>query len=289
MSLTSAKWRLIDVERLDDPYYNMAIEEAIPVAVGEGKVPNTLRFWRNDKTVVIGRFQCVRLEVDLSKCLEKGISVVRRFTGGGAVYHDSLNLNFALSVKKPSDIFGDDLFENFRLFGEGIARGLRKLGLPAEFVPINDVQIGGKKVSGMAGSVTDKYVFLHACLLVGSDLKVLGKVLKAPRKKLEAKRVRSVRARVTTLEAELGKGISMERVKKAISEGISEVLGVEFEVGELTPYEEELARKLYAEKYLTPEWNLFCPPCDWCGKWKEDEAFTRYMRYLEEYVQGIRP
>jgi len=92
-------WRLLDVEYRDDPFMNMSVEEAIPREVGEGKAPNTVRFWHNSNTIVLGCFQSATLEVNFDACKETGTTVVRRFTGGGAVYHDAGNLNYAVSLK----------------------------------------------------------------------------------------------------------------------------------------------------------------------------------------------
>src|SRR3989449_11168104 len=77
---------------------NLAVEEAIPRMVGEGKSPSTVRFWHNSNTIVIGCFQSAKLEVNMDACKETGTEIVRRFTVGGAVYHDSGNLNYAMSL-----------------------------------------------------------------------------------------------------------------------------------------------------------------------------------------------
>src|SRR2546428_13913585 len=101
-------WRLIDVEYPDDPFMNMSVEEAIPRAVGEGKAPSTVRFWHNSNTIVLGCFQSSNLEVNFDACKETGTEVVRRFTGGGAVYHDAGNLNYAISLKKGHPLVPDN-------------------------------------------------------------------------------------------------------------------------------------------------------------------------------------
>mgnify|MGYP000341889899 CR=1 FL=1 len=111
---------------------------------------------------------------------------------------------------------------------------------------------------------------------MGSNLKILGAVLKPPKEKLEVKRVRSAAARVTTLCEVLGREVDMREVKQALTRGFAEEFGVELVKGELTAYEQELTDRLYREKYRGRRWNLLCKPCDWCRKWLKDEEFLAY-------------
>jgi lipoate-protein ligase A len=250
-------WRLVDVEYRDDPFMNMAVEEAIPRAVGEGNAPNTVRFWHNSNTIVLGCFQSAELEVNFDACKETGTEVVRRFTGGGAVYHDSGNLNYAISLKKGHPLIPDsDLQLVFRKLSEGAVQGLRSLGVKAEFQPINDISVDGKKVSGAAGSVRWGTIFHHGCILVASDLAILGKVLNVPKAKLADKHVTSVQKRVTTIKDELQRPITTRDVKNAIARGIETSYKVGLEEGGLTEHETSLAKELYDTKYTRPEWNL---------------------------------
>src|SRR5713101_9224252 len=250
-------WRLVDVEFRDDPFMNLAIEEAIPRLVGLGKVPNTVRFWHNSNTIVLGCFQSASLEVNFEACKELGTDVVRRFTGGGAVYHDGGNLNYAISLKRGHPLIQtDDLQFAFQRLSEGTVQGLRALGVNAEFQPINDIQVNGLKVSGAAGSIRWDTIFHHGCILVGSDLKILGKVLNVPRVKLEDRHVASVQKRVTTVRDELGRDVSTTEVRDAIVDGIESCYGVGVEPGVLTKEELGLAEELYQTKYSRLEWNL---------------------------------
>lgn len=264
---------MLEVEWPEDPYYNLAIEEAVARAVGEGIAPTTLRFWRNDNAIVIGAFQCVSLEVRLEECVKYGVKVVRRFTGGGAVYHDIRNLNYAISFKRPSPIPSDDVLGGYHVVGEAVIAGLEKLGVKAEFVPVNDIQISGRKISGMAGTLTRNLLFIHGCLLVGSNIEILSRVLNVPKEKLEAKGAESVRARVTTLRDELNCEISIDEVKRALLKGFEEVFNAEFTPGELTSWEENEAEHLYRSKYLTINWNL--GPCVGCPDRDRDAAIIR--------------
>lgn len=250
-------WRLVDVEYRDDPFMNMAVEEAIPQAVGEGKAPNTVRFWHNSNTIVLGCFQSAELEVNFEACKETGTEVVRRFTGGGAVYHDGGNLNYAISLKKGHPLVpGTDLQSIFQRLSEGAVQGLRSLGVNAEFQPINDIQVEGKKVSGAAGSVRWGTIFHHGCILVTSDLAILGKVLNVPKVKLTDKHVASIQKRVTTVRDELQKDVTTGDVRNAIVREIENSYNVELREGEMTKHELSTARELFDTKYSRPEWNL---------------------------------
>jgi lipoate-protein ligase A len=248
---------LIDLEYRDNPFMNMAVEEAIPRLVGEGKSPSTVRFWHNSNTIVIGCFQSAKLEVNMEACKETGTEIVRRFTGGGAVYHDSGNLNYAVSLRKDHPLVpGQNLQSVFEKLSEGSVQGLRKLGVRAEFQPVNDIQVDGKKVSGAAGSIRWNTIFHHGCILVNSDLRILGKVLNVPKAKLEERHVMSVQKRVTTVRDELGREISTREVRDAIVGGIESCYGVGVEPGDLTKEELGLAEELYQTKYSRLEWNL---------------------------------
>lgn len=250
-------WRLLDVEYRDDPFMNMAVEEAIPHAVGEAKAPSTVRFWHNSNTIVLGCFQSAELEVNSEACRKTGTEVVRRFTGGGAVYHDSGNLNYAISLKKGNIwVPENDLQLVFKRLSEGAVQGLRNLGVKAEFQPINDISVQGKKVSGAAGSVRWGTVFHHGCILVASDLAILAKVLNVPGAKLADKHVASVQKRVTTVRDELHRDVTTIDVKNAIIEGIEATYRVRLEEGNLTGREMSLAKELYDSKYSRAEWNL---------------------------------
>ncbi len=250
-------WRLLDVEYPDDPFLNLAIEEAIPRAVGENNAPNTVRFWHNSNTIVLGCFQSAELEVDFDACKQTGTQIVRRFTGGGAVYHDSGNLNYAISLKKGHPLVpSSDLQTVFRKLSGGAVEGLRNLGVNAEFQPINDIQVDGKKISGAAGSIRWGTIFHHGCILVSSDLAILGKVLRVPDAKLRDRHVPSVQKRVTTIRDEVGKNVTTKQVRDSIVKGIEDSYNVKLVEGSLSVDELAIANDLYEKKYSRTQWNL---------------------------------
>ena len=128
-------WRLIE-EIDNDVFHNLAIDESLArtQAVQEEK-KNTLRFWRSDGAVVIGRFQCVHEEVNIAYCEENQIAIARRFTGGGTVYHDPGNLNFSICVAKSERYVPRSLKDIYERFIGGVTEGLRSLGIPTEYDP----------------------------------------------------------------------------------------------------------------------------------------------------------
>ncbi|MGC9210392.1 MAG: lipoate--protein ligase family protein [Acidilobus sp.] len=244
--------RLLLFEEPDDAYFNLAFEEAVPRARGCGAVPDTLRVWRNANAVVIGYFQRADEEVNLDVAESIGAAVVRRFTGGGSVYHDLGNLNYALSISAYEGRASLDY-----IFGElvkGPVNALRSLGLQAEVQNINDVVVQGRKVSGTAATIAWGSAFFHGAMLVSTDLVKLASVLRVPQRKLIDKGVSSVKYRVTNV-SEL-RPVSVSELIEALASSFASLLGYEGYYVDLPRSEElEIANVLYNEKYAKREWN----------------------------------
>jgi len=248
-------WRMLDVE-YQNPYMNLALEEAIPSNVGNDVSPNTIRFWRNSNAVVIGNFQSADTEVNLDRCNKHQVAVVRRFTGGGAVYHDFGNLNCAISVQRFHPLIRTDLGETFARLLQGVIEGLRLLGAPARFEFPNSIQVNGRKIAGGAGAVKSGFVFHHCSILVSTDLEMLSEVLSSSGNSAKEPRVRSVRKEVSTLSNELGRELSIAQVKDSLKRGFEKDFMIKLAEGETTEEESALAEKLHNEKYSTEAWNL---------------------------------
>jgi len=248
-------WRLLDAE-YQDPYMNLALEEAIPLSVGKGDSPNTLRFWRNPNAVVIGKFQSAETEVSLDYCNRHQTAIVRRFTGGGAVYHDLGNLNCAISVRRDHLLIKTDFGETFARLSKWMIEGLRLLGALARYERPNSIQLNGRKIAGGAGAVKSGFVFYHCSILISSDLKRLSEVLNSCKNSIGKPGVRSVRKEVSTLSVELGRELTVAEVKDSLRKSFERSFMVKLVDGETTEEEEELAEKLHNEKYSTAAWNL---------------------------------
>ena len=246
------EWRLLPL-RVDDAFTSMAIDEALLRLNAGGKSLNTVRFWRwLPSTVSIGCFQSVEREVDLEVAKRYGVDVVRRITGGGAVFHDhDGELTYGFVCRQ--DDMPDDIIESYRLICGGLVGGFERLGLRAEFKPVNDIQANGKKISGSAQTRRWGSVLQHGTILINPDVRRMFELLKVSPEKISDKFIASAYERVTTIERELGRKPSFEEVRKAMSEGFADALGVRLVEGELTKEELELAAKL-KPKYASDEW-----------------------------------
>jgi lipoate-protein ligase A len=251
MRLTN-EWRLLPM-RIDDASLSMAIDEALLKLNSEGKSPNTVRFWRwLPSTVSIGCFQSAGLEVDFGAARRHGIDVVRRITGGGAVFHDQEG-ELTYSVVCGQECMPDDIIESYELICGGIIGGFRRLGLQAEFKAINDVQVDGKKISGSAQTRRWGSVLQHGTVLVDPDVRLMFELLKVSPEKISDKFISSVYERVTTVVLELGRKPGFEEVRVAMRDGFADALGVKLVEGELTQEELELAGML-KPKYASEKW-----------------------------------
>ena len=250
------KIRVLVYEKPSDAYWNLAVEEAIPRAVAIQKAPPTLRFFRNENAVIIGVFQYAEKEVNLEYALKNDVQIVRRFTGGGAVYHDMGNLNYALSLPFSEFNVPKDIIEYYSFFLNPLVSALKKLGF--ENVSkglLNDIELNKRKVGGSAGSTKWNIAFFHGTLLVSTDIDRLSNVLKVPRVKLSDKGVPSVKKRVINLSS-VRPDISQEEIIEEIIKSYSEHLNAEVYEGELGEEERKIAEALYNVKYSRREWNL---------------------------------
>ena len=228
-----------------DPYYNLALEEYVFEKLDRSS--DWLLLWQNYNTIVIGKYQNTVEEINAEYVRENGISVARRLSGGGAVYHDKGNLNYTIIVDQ-----NEDFDFNFRYFVVPVTETLKSCGIDAEFSGRNDVTIDGKKFSGNSQYVKQNRIMHHGCIMVDSNLSNVASALKVKPVKMESKSTKSVRSRVTTINANAQRPITMDEFKLALKDKVA--AGNPMETYELT--EEDLAaiKKLRDEKYATWEW-----------------------------------
>ena len=245
------RWRVIEFEHWTAAM-NMAIDEAISIGLGKGTSPPTIRFygWR-PSAVSLGRFQSAEDELDLEACASKGMEVVRRRTGGGAVYHDE-NGEVTYSVICSEDLVPRDINAAYREICGCIVTALSELGVDAEFSPINDVLVKGKKISGSAQTRRAGVLLQHGTLLLSLDARTMLSVLRIPEAKLRDKGIASAEERMTSLKAltDADRDQVLEALERAFT---SEK---EWSVGSLTAEEMEMTEQLARFRYSTPEWTF---------------------------------
>lgn len=234
-----------------DPAFNLALEEYV-----FEKMPRNREYfltWRNDNAIIIGRHQNTAAEVNEAFVNEKNIKVVRRLSGGGAVYHDLGNLNFTFIVDAQPGQKVD-----LRKFCQPIADTLCELGANAEVDGRNDILIDGRKISGNAQYVRQGRVMHHGTILFDSDMSILGQALIPDPAKAQAKGVKSVRSRVTNVRPCLAKDMTIEEFRDALAHSL---MRGGFERYVLTAQDIAEIEKLRTNRYATREWNYgFCEP-----------------------------
>lgn len=251
------EWRLLKTWG-GDAYWNMAVDEAMLRARVEGLAPNTVRLYTwNPSAVSIGFFQSLQHEVDVEECRRLGIDIVRRITGGGAVYHDSQGEVTYSVVTSEADLrrmgFDPSIQPSYEALCLGIVKGLRMLGVGAEFKPINDIVVAGRKISGSAQTRRMGVILQHGTLLLKSNLATMFRVLKVSKEKISDKLIKAAEERVTNVFKELGRELGLDEVVEALVSGFEEALGVKLVEGELTRRELSLVEEL-RERYRSRAW-----------------------------------
>jgi len=247
-------WRLIDM-RIEDAPTQMAIDEAVALDRNRGETPNTVRLYRwNPSAVSVGYFQSLEKEVDLEACGRLDVDVIRRITGGGAVFHDyEGEITYSLVAPESDPKIPRDILASYQLICGCIVNGLKELGVDCEFAPVNDIVAGGRKISGNAQTRRHGVVLQHGTVLMDSDIRKMFTVLRVSEAKISDKLIKSVEDRVTNIRRYLGRDVSFDEARGALISGFENTLGIHLEPGELTSYEEELVATLH-EKYSSREW-----------------------------------
>ena len=225
-----------------DAYFNIASEEYLL------KQKDCFYFylWINSPAVIVGVNQNAIQEVNLSYTETNGIKVVRRMTGGGAVYHDNGNLCYTVIAPYDPNV------DNYKKFTAPVIEYLNELGVPAEFSGRNDITVLGKKISGNAQTVFKDRIMHHGTLLFDTDGEVLSKALNPNKLKMESKGIKSVRARVTNIKEHLKSELTIEQFKA----GLEKKFLIGCERYSFNQSDVDAINALVEEKYSRYEWNI---------------------------------
>lgn len=227
-----------------DPALNLALEETLLDSLPPG-APGLFVLWRNGPSIIVGRHQNTAQEVNNDLVRRYNLPVVRRMSGGGAVYHDTGNLNFSFIVPHTGAA-------DFATFVRPVAEVLQGLGIEAAFSGRNDILVDGRKVSGSAQVRRGGALLHHGTLLVSLDHDMLGAVLTGAPDKYQSKGIASVRSRVANISEFLP-----HKTPQQVMDALMEALMARFATAraEVTPAQDEAARALAAAKYSTWDWN----------------------------------
>ena len=270
------------VNKSNNPAYNIALEA---YAFKELQQEDELFIlWINEPAIIIGKHQNAVQEINKEYTDANGIHVVRRLSGGGAVYHDLNNLNYTIISNKSEEGAFD-----FKTFSQPVIETLADLGVTAEFTGRNDLEIDGKKFCGNAQAYYKGRMMHHGCLLFDVDMTVLGEVLKVSKDKIESKGVKSVRARVTNILNELPEKITVNQFADKILDKMKE------HYPDMTEYvlsEDELAtiQKSCDEQFSTWDWTYGKAPEYTVERSVRYPAgkITSYVQAENSVIQGLK-
>ncbi|GIP17915.1 lipoate--protein ligase [Paenibacillus montaniterrae] len=233
-------------EQHHDPAVNLALEEYIFRQLPEN---NYLLFYINEPSIIIGKNQNTVEEINADYVKQHGIHIVRRMSGGGAVYHDLGNLNFSFIMKDDGSSF-----HNFKKFTEPVVAALRELGVEAELSGRNDIQVGERKISGNAQFHSRGKIISHGTLLFNSEMENVASALKVNAEKYVSKSTKSVRSRVANISEFLREPLTIEQFRLKI---LHSIFAGHDEVPSYKLTEEDWKKvyQLADERYRSWEWN----------------------------------
>jgi len=238
----------IDNKGITDPQINLAIEEYV-LRTMDINEDSFLLFYINEPSIIIGKNQNTIEEIDTDFVEENGIKIVRRLSGGGAVYHDLGNLNYSFITKDDGESF-----RNFKKFTEPVVDALAKMGVKAELIGRNDLLVEGRKISGNAQFATQGRMFSHGTLMFDTEIDTVVSALKVRKDKIESKGIKSIRSRVANISEFLEEPMTIEQFRQEILNSIFEgEENIKYRV--LTDEDWENIHALSRERYANWDWN----------------------------------
>ena len=238
----------VDNKGITDPQINLAIEEYL-LRTMDTDEDSFLLFYINEPSIIIGKNQNTIEEIDTDFVEENGIKIVRRLSGGGAVFHDLGNLNYSFITKDDGESF-----RNFKKFTEPVVSALAKMGVKAELIGRNDLLVDGRKISGNAQFSTQGRMFSHGTLMFDTEIDTVVSALKVRKDKIESKGIKSIRSRVANITEYLEKSMTIEEFRLEILKSIFEgEENIKYKV--LTDEDWDNIHALSKERYANWDWN----------------------------------
>jgi lipoate---protein ligase len=242
----------------------MAIDEAILTARTQNRVPNTLRFYMwNPSAVTLGRFQKLENEINVEDCKKQHVDIVRRISGGGAVYHDKNGEITYSIIAKTVDLGCKDLdlLGAYQKICSGLNEAVKILGAAADYNPPDpkrcpNLSVTGKKISGNAQTTKKGVLMQHGTFLLEIDYPTMFSLLKVPWSTDLDAVIGVAKRKLGCVKQDIKPDFSIQEAYNALVKGFQKALNVEFVEEALTEYEKKLAEKLKKEKFVTEDWNF---------------------------------
>lgn len=246
-------WRLIDLGKAE-PFVAQAFYEAVAEAVHRDLVPNTLIIVQPDSPYTcIGYHQDLEKEIDIEYINERDLPVIRRSQGGGATYLDQNQVFYQIVAKNsetlPRNV--DKLFE--KLLAVTVA-SYREMGVAAEFKPLNDVVVNGRKISGNGAGVHESATILVGNFIMDLDYDLMARVLRVPDEKFRDKMAKSMEKWVSTLSKELGESPSPKVIKEVYVNQFQQIMDIRLEPSKPTPAEYNIFERETKPRHLSTDW-----------------------------------
>jgi lipoate---protein ligase len=272
------------VSGISDPAFVMALDETFQIlAVSDPQRLPVLHFYRKTPSISLGYFQSVSDAVDRVECQKQSVGIFRRKSGGGTIYEDRDQLIYGLTLPRPDDHGVPTItLDSFRFLNSPLISTLRDFGFPAEYVPVNDILVNGRKVSGCAQTRSGGVLLQHGTLIFRHDPTIMFSVLRVPEGKIADRGLQNPADRVTSLMMESNGTVPMETgpikrnpvdsalgallnepsmdaamdmVRMRLISHFSETLGIRFSVDSITGEELGMAEDLAATKYRNDAWT----------------------------------
>jgi len=245
------EWRVMNLGKISLATA-LAMNDATIEAVRDGSVPPTISILRiTPSAVSLGTFQSVSTDINADRCRELGIDIVRRQSGGGAVFDDA-NGEVQYAVVAPDDMFPNDILDGYRVVCGWVIDGLLGIGIKADFVPLNDIAVNGKKISGNAQTRKDGVFSQHGTVLYKVDFKTMFSVLNVSKEKISDKAIKSAEERVMGISSI--SGVSIDELGLAVLKGLTN--GKQYRMGKLVKSEAQRAQSLYNNFYKSDRWTF---------------------------------
>jgi len=247
-------WRLIDLG-MAEPYVAQCFYEAVALAVDRGLSPSTIILVQpSSPYVCLGYHQVLEKEIDIEYCRERGLPIIRRSQGGGAVYLNSDQIFYQVVASEDSKVIPRKVDELFEKLLQVTVYVYRELGLNAEFKPLNDVMVNNRKISGNGAGRIGKTIVLVGNIILDLDYDSMARVLKIPDEKFRDKMAKSMKEWVTSIRRELGYIPPIDEIKKILVEGYEKILGIKLIPSEPSEDEMNIFEREVKPKHLSYEW-----------------------------------